>query len=74
MKYIPLLCFDKNGNKVGYGGGYYDKFLSKTENAVMKIGLSFFEPVDHIDGITELDVPLDICVTSEKVYDFRKTI
>ena len=71
---IPLLCFDKNGNRVGYGGGYYDKFLSKTKNAVMKIGLSFFEPVDHIDGITELDVPLDICVTSEKVYDFRKTI
>tara|TARA_B100001079_G_scaffold103230_1_gene88609 strand:- start:937 stop:1467 length:531 start_codon:yes stop_codon:yes gene_type:complete len=71
---IPLLCFDKNGNRVGYGGGYYDKFLSKTENAVMKIGLSFFEPVDCIDGITELDVPLDICVTPEKVYDFRKTI
>ena len=71
---IPLLCFDKNGNRVGYGGGYYDKFLSKTKNAVIKIGLSFFEPVDQIDGITELDVPLDICVTSEKVYDFRKMI
>jgi|TARA_B110000263_G_scaffold70757_1_gene61667 5-formyltetrahydrofolate cyclo-ligase len=71
---IPLLCFDKNGNRVGYGGGYYDKFLSKTENAVMKIGLSFFEPVDQIEGITKLDVPLDICVTSEKVYDFRKMI
>ena len=71
---IPLLCFDKNGNRVGSGGGYYDKFLSKTKNAVIKIGLSFFEPVDHIDGITELDIPLDICVTSEKVYDFRKTI
>ena len=71
---IPLLCFDKNGNRVGYGGGYYDKFLSKTENAVMKIGLSFFEPVDCIDGIAEIDVPLDICVTPEKVYDFRKTI
>ena len=40
----------------------------------MKIGLSFFEPVDCIDGITELDVPLDICVTPEKVYDFRKMI
>jgi len=71
---IPLLCFDKKGNRVGYGGGYYDKFLSKTGNDVMKIGLSFFEPVDYIDGITEIDVPLDICVTPEKVYDFRKTI
>ena len=71
---IPLLCFDKKGNRVGYGGGYYDKFLSKTGNDVLKIGLSFFEPVDCIDGITEIDVPLDICVTPEKVYDFRKTI
>ena len=41
---------------------------------MLSLGLSFFEPVDQIDGITKLDVPLDICVTSEKVYDFRKMI
>ena len=69
--FIPLLCFDKQGNRLGYGGGYYDKFLSKTKNSVLKIGLSFFEPVELIEGINKFDIPLDMCVTPEKVYDFR---
>ncbi len=69
--FIPLLCFDKQGNRVGYGGGYYDKFLAKTKKSVLKIGLSFFEPVELIDGINKYDVPLDMCVTPEKAYDFR---
>ena len=69
--FIPLLCFDKQGNRLGYGGGYYDKFLSKTKNSVLKIGLSFFEPVEFIQGINKFDIPLDMCVTPEKVYDFR---
>ena len=70
--FIPLLCFDKQGNRVGYGGGYYDRFLSNTKDSCIKIGLSFFEPVKLIEGTKNFDVPLDICVTPEKVYDFRK--
>ena len=69
--FIPLLCFDKQGNRVGYGGGYYDKFLSKTNKKSLKIGLSFFEPVDQIEGIHNIDITLDICVTPEKVYNFK---
>ena len=69
--FIPLLCFDKQGNRVGYGGGYYDKFLANTKNSALKIGLSFFEPVELIGGINKFDVPLDMCVTPGKVYDFR---
>ena len=69
--FIPLLCFDKHGNRVGYGGGYYDKFLTKTKSSCLKIGLSFFEPVDFIQGINMNDIPLDMCVTPEKLYNFR---
>jgi len=68
--FIPLLCFDKKGNRVGYGGGYYDKFLTKTKSSCLKIGLSFFEPVDFIKGINMNDIPLDMCVTPEKLYNF----
>ncbi len=70
--FIPLLCFDMKGNRVGYGGGYYDRFLSNTKASCIKIGLSFFEPVKLIAATNKFDVPLDICVTPEKVYDFRK--
>ena len=69
--FIPLLCFDKHGNRVGYGGGYYDRFLMKTSRSCLKIGLSFFEPVDFIKGISKTDITLDICVTPEKIYNFR---
>ena len=69
--FIPLLCFDKKGNRVGYGGGYYDKFLTNTKSSCLKIGLSFFEPVDFIQGINMNDIPLDMCVTPEKLYNFR---
>ncbi len=69
--FIPLLCFDKHGNRVGYGGGYYDRFLKKTRRSCLKIGLSFFEPVDFIKGISKTDITLDMCVTPEKIYNFR---
>ena len=70
--FIPLLCFDMQGNRVGYGGGYYDRFLCNTKDSCVKIGLSFFEPVNLIEGINQFDVPLDLCVTPEGIYDFRK--
>ena len=69
--FIPLLCFDKHGNRVGYGGGYYDRFLKKTRRSCLKIGLCFFEPVDFIKGISKTDITLDMCVTPEKIYNFR---
>ena len=70
--FIPLLCFDTKGNRVGYGGGYYDRFLYNTKDSCIKIGVSFFEPVPLIKGTNKFDVPLDLCVTPEKLYDFRK--
>jgi 5-formyltetrahydrofolate cyclo-ligase len=68
--FVPLLVFDKKGNRVGYGKGFYDTFLNKCNTDVLKIGLSFFEPEEKIDDITKNDVPLDYCITPEKVYKF----
>lgn len=67
---VPLLAFDKKGHRVGYGKGFYDKFLSECKPEVIKIGLSFFEPEELIEGIFESDVQLDYCVTPYKVYSF----
>ncbi|MCM4155121.1 5-formyltetrahydrofolate cyclo-ligase [Gramella sp. AN32] len=70
--FIPLLAFDKTGHRVGYGKGFYDKFLIECSSTVIKVGLSFFEPIDKINNIFAEDVPLDYCVTPQKVYDFNK--
>ena len=68
--FIPLLAFDKSGNRVGYGKGYYDRFLSKCRKDAMKIGLSFFPPVDSIEDVDFFDKKLDFCITPESVYAF----
>lgn len=68
--FIPLLAFDLKGNRVGYGKGFYDTFLEKCNGNVLKIGLSFFEAEREIEDADEHDVPLDYCVTPEKIYKF----
>ena len=68
---VPLLVFDKKGHRVGYGGGYYDRFLGDTPNNVVKIGLSLFEPVDQISDINENDIRLNLVVTPSKTYNFN---
>jgi len=71
---VPLLCYDRNGNRVGYGKGLYDKFLSKCRADCRKIGISFFSPFDKIDEVDEYDVLLDACVTPEAIYSFHPTM
>ena len=68
--FIPLLAFDKLGNRIGYGKGYYDRFLSQCKTNVIKIGLSLFEAEDLIEDIAPTDIPLDYCVTPKKTYTF----
>lgn len=68
--FVPLLAFDKKGNRVGYGKGFYDNFLSECKPEVIKIGLSFFEPEEEIMDVFVSDVKLDFCITPEKVYQF----
>ena len=68
--FVPLLAFDVHGNRVGYGKGFYDKFLAKCNPETLKIGLSFFEAVDAVHDIFESDIKLDYCVTPDKIYRF----
>ena len=69
--FLPLLAFDKNGNRVGYGKGYYDRFLMDCRADVLKIGLSLFEAEDLITDLNKDDIPMDYCVTPDKVYSFK---
>lgn len=68
--FVPLLAFDKNGQRVGYGKGFYDVFLAECKPETIKIGLSFFEPEDFISDVFEGDVVLDYCVTPDGVCCF----
>ncbi len=67
---VPLLCFDPRGYRVGYGKGFYDRFLKMCRKDCLKIGLSFFESVDEIADVHEHDVRLDHVVTPDRVISF----
>lgn len=66
----PLLYCDQQGNRVGYGKGYYDGFFETVNAETLKIGLSFFGPDEEIDDLRENDIPLDYLVTPAEVLSF----
>jgi 5-formyltetrahydrofolate cyclo-ligase len=67
---VPLLAFDEQGYRVGYGKGFYDKFLQQCRADVVKIGFSYFDPVKTIADAGTHDVKLDFCITHNNVYSF----
>ena len=67
---MPLLAFDKKGNRVGYGKGFYDRFLSHCKPDVLKVGVSFFDPVEQVSDINEFDRPMNACITPARIWYF----
>lgn len=69
----PLLYCDKNGNRVGYGKGFYDEFFRTINADAKKIGVNYFPPIDIIDDVSENDVKLDYLVTPDEILSFSDT-
>lgn len=67
---VPLLAYDLHGNRVGYGKGFYDRFLTNCRTGVQKVGLSYFEPLDFIEDTDSFDVMLNACINPEKIWRF----
>jgi 5-formyltetrahydrofolate cyclo-ligase len=67
---VPLLAFDKRGYRVGFGRGYYDRFLPRCRKDCIKIGFCYFDAIEKIEDANTNDVPLDFCITHEKIYVF----
>jgi len=67
--FVPLLVFDKTGNRIGYGKGFYDRFLSQCKKEAIFVGVSFFDAETTIPVI-DSDIPLQYCVTPNRIYSF----
>jgi 5-formyltetrahydrofolate cyclo-ligase len=68
--FIPLLAYDVKGNRIGYGKGFYDRFLSECKKEVIKVGLSFFDPEVEDICINDTDVPLNYGISDTHTYTF----
>ena len=67
---VPLLVVDRQGHRIGYGGGFYDRFFERISPQVKRIGLSLESPVDDIPEVHEQDVPLQGCITPKGYVAF----
>lgn len=70
MFIVPLLGFDKKGHRVGYGKGYYDRFLKQCRKDCIKIGFSYFDVIEKIDDLNQYDIKLDYCITPDRIFSF----
>ncbi len=68
--FVPLLAFDNNGHRIGYGQGFYDRFLNQCKSTVLKVGLSFFEALREDLEIDQHDIALDYVITPNNIYNF----
>lgn len=68
MVLVPLLAFDKKGYRVGYGKGFYDRFL--TNSKAVKVGVSLVDAVDCIVDVHSDDIKLDYCISPKQIYSF----
>ncbi len=63
---VPGLSFDKNKNRLGYGGGYYDRFLAK--NKTIKVGLMIEDFKSIALETDDHDIKMDYIVSDKKIY------
>lgn len=69
MVLVPLLAFDKRGYRVGYGKGFYDRFLGSS--TAQKVGISLFGPIEKISDVHSDDIRLDRCITPSGIINFQ---
>lgn len=69
LVFTPLLAFDSTGMRLGYGGGFYDRFFAQIPH-VKKTGLSLFEATEKTLPTEQFDFQLDYCITPQKLHSF----
>ncbi len=70
VAFLPLIVADQKGYRLGYGKGFYDRFLNQCAPATLKIGLGFFAPIQSIENIHSADQKLNYLITPKKIYEF----
>ncbi len=67
---IPMIVCDKQGNRLGYGKGFYDRFLQNASDASLFIGVSMFNPIEEIIPAESTDIKLHYCASPLGFFSF----
>lgn len=76
LKYCitPLLYCDPNGQRVGYGKGFYDRLFASLSSEPIKIGVGFFTPDQSVSDTSDWDIPMDYLITPTEVVSFTTAL
>lgn len=66
---MPGVAFDNSGNRIGYGGGYYDRFLEKNKTNAEKIALAYEFQILNLINNEKHDVKVDKIITEERIIN-----
>jgi 5-formyltetrahydrofolate cyclo-ligase len=69
---VPGACFSRDGYRIGYGGGYYDSFLSRHAPGALKVGFCYEQFIVDSIPVEEHDVPVDIIITEEEIIKIKQ--
>ena len=69
---VPLVAFDANGNRLGYGGGFYDRTLEllRSKRSTLAIGFAYAEQEAQVLPMEPTDQPLDMIITQNGITTF----
>lgn len=65
---LPLLISDVKGHRLGYGKGFYDRFLNLCNPGTLFIGVNYFEPIEEIPEVSQYDIPIDFLITPRQIF------
>ncbi|MFV0363070.1 MAG: 5-formyltetrahydrofolate cyclo-ligase [Suipraeoptans sp.] len=68
----PAVAFDHQGNRLGYGAGFYDRFFPLLNKDIKKIGVAFHEQIVNSLPFEKHDIPLDTIITDHEILYIRK--
>lgn len=69
---VPGSVFDRRGGRLGYGGGFYDRFLSQDAPQTLRIGLAFAMQLADRVPLEPHDQLMDLLITEEQLYECRR--
>ena len=70
--FLPGSVFDTHGNRLGYGGGYYDRFLGSKAPQALRVGLAYGLQVIEVLPAESHDIPMDFLVTEAEVFSWPR--